>query len=135
MRRVIPLLLIATVNSIGCWAQEVKLKKGKVLIDGVETFDYKVDMLLAETHVYHLGTKDGILLITYKNNGTQNYKGDDYITVFFDPVNTLFTTGIMYYGFRGEVMIKKLISERVLHGDGTIDPQRLETFMLKYSGY
>lgn len=128
---------ILTVSLLLCaWivtAQEVKLKKGKVLINGVESFDYTVDMLLAETHVYRLGSRDEIVLITFKNNGTREYKGDDYITVYFTPTNTKLTTGALYYGLRGEVMVKKLITEGVIHGDGSIDPQRLETFIGKYA--
>lgn len=132
MRHLLPLLLTLLLATAHSAAQDVKLKKGKVLIDGVETFDYTVDMLTSETHVCHLGTQDDIVLITYKNNGTSNYKGDDYMTVFFESARLLLSTSNMYYGLRGEVMVKRLITEKVLLGDGTIDPDRLETFRVKY---
>lgn len=108
------------------------MKKGKVTFDGMEVMDYTYDMMLLENHVYNLGTKDEILLITYKNNGTKDYKDDDYCMVYITPLNIKIRSRSLFFGLKGEAIFKKMVLEGVVRGDGAIDEVKANIFADKY---
>lgn len=126
----IPAILL--IFSLDAASQEVKMKKGKVTFDGMEVMDYTYDMMLLENHVYNLGTKDEILLITYKNNGTKDYKDDDYCMVYITPLNIKIRSRSLFFGLKGEAIFKKMVLEGVVRGDGAIDEVKANIFADKY---
>ncbi len=64
-------------------AQKVKLKKDKVIIDGVETFKYEKRNWNTELLIYPLDSDEEIIFIVYNNNETREYRDDDFIKVHF----------------------------------------------------
>jgi len=127
-------LLLAFVFSYSAHtvAQEVKMKKGKVTFDGMEVMDYTYDMMLLENHVYVMGTKDELLMISFKNNGTKEYKGDDYCIIYITPLNMKIKSRSLFFGIKGEAIFKKMVLEGVVRADGTIDDVKANIFANKY---
>ncbi len=106
-------------------AQDVKLKKGKVLVDGVQCMKYDGDL----NHV-EFETMDGehTILLKYIRTGVGQNDGL-YNKVIFVGKDQSFTT--RSYIFTRKNFVKKLISNGVITDCG-MDAANIEKFCAKY---
>ncbi|RSC93440.1 hypothetical protein [Tenacibaculum singaporense] len=118
------------ISSLG-FSQKIKLKKGKVLVDGKEILNYQKRGLGTELILYSLDSKDEIVNMFQENNGTHSYLDDDYKKMFFtkDEIwvesSRVSTRGWKY-------MIKLLLENNVLDNEGSINSKNLKKFAKKY---
>lgn len=115
-------------------AQEIKLqmKKGQVLFDKEHVLDYTFDMVMAESRVFKKGTKDELISVRWSSNGTKDYKADDYTTVYFSGLDQKIESKTLYFGFKGEGILKILVNDGILSADGSLDQKKVEEFCRKY---
>lgn len=128
-------LILVLLSAWGIHAQNVQFKKNTVWVDGKEVFSYKGDMSVSEYHFYKLNTTDEVVYLKYDRNGTFEYDGDNFTRLFFPIQNVRIETKALYFGLDGKPIIKKLFAEGVIRADGTIDEEKLKTFVGKYSDY
>ena len=83
MKKIIKTLLILFIVSNSVHAQKVLLKKGKVLIDETEVFNYDINVGKGFMNVYDLKTNDKLIFIKESDNGTSENYEDDYIEYHF----------------------------------------------------
>ena len=119
------MLLVLTQTSFG---QNVKFKKGKVLVDGKEILT--LDRQLTEATFYSLEDNEEILYLKHESNGTPHYLEDDYIIIFFSNEEIKIETSRIS-GSRKKIL-KTLIKNKVLDLNGKIDLEKLKKFAKKY---
>lgn len=119
--------LTILVSSLG-FAQKVKFKKGKVLVDGKEIL--KIERQGTEATLYSLEGDDEVIYLNYESNGTLHYLEDDYIVIFFSKEEIKVETSRIK-GSRKRV-IKALIKNKVLDMNGEINLEKLKKFAKKY---
>lgn len=132
MRRIILTLIIISFT-IAANAQNVKLKKDKVLLDGIEILSFKKVPRYNEVYFYNLNTTEEVVFIRLENNGTFEYDGDNFVKVFFAKSNIRIESKSLHFGAKGEETIKKLIFEGVIENDGSINSEKLNSFFEKYN--
>ena len=77
MKRTITfLILLLAITSMN--AQKVKLKKGKISVDGVEVFNYELNRGDGWISIYNMSDNEEVIFIRIADNGTNNYPQDDY---------------------------------------------------------
>ncbi|MCF8276751.1 MAG: hypothetical protein K9J17_08460 [Flavobacteriales bacterium] len=108
------------------------MKKGKILIDKVNVLDFDFQVMFAETHVYRTNTKEEVLFLKFNNNGTKEFKGDDYVKIYFNQFDVLVVSKELFFGFKGEMLLKKLLLDGVMNSTGTIDQEEMLVFSRKY---
>jgi len=111
-------------------AQEVKLKKEVVYVDGVETFSFDKKSMGSELHVYKLNTKEELVNMSEDNNKTES-KVDDGKKLTFPQQNTIVQSKNLH-GRDWNFLIALLIQEKVMDLKGTINPDNLRRFKGKY---
>jgi hypothetical protein len=126
-------LIITILISVSSYSQKIKLKNEKVLLDDVEILTFKKDSYYRETYFYDLKTKEEVVFVKKSDNGSPNYDGDDYVKIFFVKTNTKIESKSLRYGFKGEETIKKLIFDGVIEKDGSINLEKLKSFVEKYN--
>ncbi|WP_299107201.1 hypothetical protein [uncultured Tenacibaculum sp.] len=119
--------LTILVSSFG-FAQKVKFKKGKVLVDGKEIL--KIERQGTEATLYSLEGDDEVIYLNYESNGTLHYHEDDYVVIFFSKEEIKVETSRIK-GSRKRV-IKALIKNKVLDMNGEINLEKLKKFAKKY---
>lgn len=122
---VIFLLTITTLN-----AQEVKLKKDILYIDGTAAFSYEKKSMGNELYIYKLNTKEELLNMIIDNNNTES-KVDDSKKILFSKQNIT----IKSKDFRGrnfESLFTALLEGKVLTLNGEINTENLIRFRQKY---
>lgn len=119
--------LTILVSSLG-FAQKVKFKKGKVLVDGKEIL--KIERQGTEATLYSLEGDDEVIYLNYESNGTLHYHEDDYVVIFFSKEEIKVETSRIK-GSRKRV-IKALIKNKVLDMNGVINLEKLKKFAKKY---
>jgi len=125
------LISIFIITSIG-YAQDVKYKSGKLLIDKVEVLSYKKTDYRFEYTFYVLNTTDDVFSLSRENNGT-DYEGDDYTKLYFPQYKIKIESKSLWFGGLGRPVVEKLILEKVLGKDGVINEDRLKIFQDKYN--
>lgn len=129
MKKTLSLLALLAFSSFVS-AQEVKLKKKKVLFDGIEVLSYeREDMGVFQIHFYDLKSNDEILFLKRNNNETPSYYEDDY-------------TQIKFIGLKKGLEVKQqkswtaylewLIKNKVINGDGTINEEKVDVLIQNY---
>lgn len=119
------LLTITTLN-----AQEVKLKKDIVSVDGTAAFSYTKKSMGNELYVYKLNTSEELLYMVVENNNTES-KVDDSKRIVFTKQNVT----IKSKDFRGrnfESLIKDLLQSKAINLNGEINTENLIRFRQKY---
>lgn len=111
-------------------AQEIKLKKEIVLVDGSETFSYEKKAMGNELHVYQLKTKEELVSMTTDNNGTESKVDDTKKVTFTQPKITIQSK--IFRGKNWEEMILLLLQEKVFNLKGEINADNLNRFKGKY---
>ena len=126
------LLSITTLLVIGISnAQQIKLKKGMVTIDGVERFQYKRSNGGVDLTLYDLNKTSEILFMTKNQNGTSGYLDDDYKQISFIS-QKIKVESATYSSYPNKWFLKKLINENVLDLEGNINAEKLDVFIMKY---
>lgn len=122
MNKLILLLVFLGLN-LNVFAQEVKIKKDVVYVDGVESLNVGGDM--NNVSFYDLEGNE-IIFMRYIHDSKY---GSLYTKTTFLDINKSFTN--MTYIFTKKDLIKKLIENKVLV-NGKIDPEKAERFITKY---
>ena len=122
MNKLILLLVFLGIN-LNVFAQEVKIKKDVVYVDGVESLNVGGDM--NNVSFYDLEGNE-IIFMRYIHDSKY---GSLYTKTTFLDINKSFTN--MTYIFTKKDLIKKLIENKVLV-NGKIDPEKAERFITKY---
>ena len=122
MNKLILLLVFLGIN-LNVFAQEVKIKKDVVYVDGVESLNVGGDM--NNVSFYDLEGNE-IVFMRYIHDSKY---GSLYTKTTFLDINKSFTN--MTYIFTKKDLIKKLIENKVLV-NGKIDPEKAERFITKY---
>jgi AAA+ superfamily predicted ATPase len=120
-------------------AQEVEIKKDKVLLDGKEILRYEKENVFNQSF-YSLTDDEEILHYRFSDNETQQYMEDDYFILNFlgqkvkvESTEVSRATVIMSSRKSSEKLIKWLLKDKVLNTDGTINPEKLDNFYQKYN--
>lgn len=111
-------------------AQDIKLKKEKVLLDGKEILRYdKESWGVYQIHFYPLNSDDEILFIRINDNETPRFFDDDY-------------TEIKFIELKKRIEIKQnkswsgylewLIKNKVMNTDGTINAEKVADLIKNY---
>jgi len=131
MNKNLLLLVIAIVISSYGYSQKVKLKKGKVLVDGKEILKYEKQSLGSEITLYSLEDEDEIADFIHDRNGTNSYVEDDFKKLFFsrDEIK-IESSRLRARGWK--YIIKTLLKNKVLDLEGNIDTEKLKKFAKKY---
>lgn len=117
-------------------AQEIKIKKEDILLDG-ETY-LKYERLSYITHSIYDMEENEILFVQLKDNGTRDYRDDDYYILNFLANDVKVESSDFSRISAGSVkklmekLVTWLIKDKVLRKDGTINADRLEVFFTKY---
>lgn len=122
-------LVIALASFTTLKAQKVKLKKGIVLIDGEPRFEYKKSEA-SSLSIYTLNTQNEIIFIHLNSNGTITYLDDDYKEITFINEKRKLESSKLRGAYK--LIIQKLIQEKVLNLDGSINSDKLDTFFTKF---
>ncbi len=121
------MLLVLTQTTFG---QKVKLKKGKVLLDGKEILKYERENWgVYQIHFYSLETEDEVLFFKRNDNETSSYFEDDY-------------TEIKFLTFKKSLEIKQkkswkkyllwLIKKKVLDSSGNLNESKVDDLIENY---
>lgn len=121
------MLLVLTQTSFG---QNVKFKKGKVLVDGKEILTVEKQFFGPETTFYSLESEDEVLYLKLEDGGTVHYHDDDYMILFFSGEDVKLESSRLVR--TAKKIIQILIKEKVLNGNGEIDSEKLKKFTKKY---
>jgi AAA+ superfamily predicted ATPase len=120
-------------------AQDVEIKKDKVLLDGKEILRYEKENVFNQSF-YSLTDDEEILHYRFSDNETQQYMEDDYFILNFlgqkvkvESTEVSRATVIMSSRKSSEKLIKWLLKDKVLNTDGTINPEKLDNFYQKYN--
>jgi hypothetical protein len=120
-------------------AQEVEIKKDKVLLDGKEILRYEKENVSNQSY-YSLTDDEEILHFRFSDNETQQYLEDDYFILNFlkekvkvESTETYRATVLMSSRKSSEKLIKWLLKDKVLNTDGTINSEKLDNFYDKYN--
>jgi len=112
------------------YSQEIKLKKGKVIIDKEARFDFE-NRSGRELIVRPLNTpSEELLSIIWNNNGTSDSE-DDFLQIVFTRQQVKLESA----RFKDEWsvrLLKMMINDGVLQLDGGISDEKLQAFFLKY---
>ena len=120
-------------------AQEVEIKKDKVLLDGKEILRYEKENVFNQSF-YSLVDDEEILHYRFSDNGTQQYLNDDYFILNFlkekvkiESSEVSRVTVIMSSRKSSEKLIKWLLKDKVMYPDGSINSEKLDNFFQKYN--
>ncbi len=131
--------LLAFANIIK--AQEVDIKDDKVLLDGKPILKYeKINVI--EHSFYSLTDDEEVISFHFKYNDTKQNMNDDYFIVNF-PLQKLkvestaisrIAAGMGMNSRKNMIkLIGWLLKDKVLNPDGTLNPEKVDTFFQKYN--
>lgn len=129
MRKLLLLLAILSVSM--SYAQKVNLKKGIVYFDNKPVYTYDREMMGNVTNIYHSETKEMLLTISFENNGTIDYKEDDFIKVFFYEANALIESSKLR-GMWPKQILERMRKMGVVDDNGLFNPMKVENFRKQY---
>ena len=129
MKKTLTLLALLTFSNF-INAQDIKLKKKKVLFDGIEVLSYeREDSGVFQIHFYDLKNNDEILFLKRNDNETPINYDDDY-------------TQIKFIGLKKGLELKQqkswtgylewLVKNKVINNDGTINEEKADTLIQNY---
>lgn len=129
MRKLLLFLAILSVSM--SYAQKVNLKKGIVYFDKKPVYTYDREMMGNVTNIYHSETKEMLLTISFENNGTTDYKEDDFIKVFFYEANALVESSKLR-GMWPKQILERMRKMGVVDDNGLFNPMKVENFRKQY---
>ncbi|MFN3757232.1 MAG: hypothetical protein ACK4RM_09775 [Flavobacterium sp.] len=132
MKKIISLSLLFIFTSFFAHAQDVsykninfKYKKGFLVVNNQNVLKLKYSA--GYTNFYDLNTGEEIMYIYYNDNETSSYRDDDYIKVYFTKSKKSLETKLHH-----RILMEKLINEKVLKSDWTLDEDLIGDFIEKY---
>ena len=129
MKKTLILLIFSVIISVNLKAQNLILKKGKLLIDDIEVFDYKIDVAKGWLSIYDLKTKEELIYIEESLGGIDNEHGNDYVIFkFLKQKVTVETSG---YSFWIDY-VKFLYRNKIFDSNGKIDDLKINLFQLQF---
>jgi hypothetical protein len=120
-------------------AQNVEIKDNKVVLDGKDILKYE-KINLVQHSFYTLGD-DEILMLKISNNGTFDYRADDYFILHFLTLKVKVQSKSFTHIYAGlglsfkknmEKVITWLLKEKVIDANGNLNEAKVETFVEKY---
>lgn len=133
--KILVLTLFLNLNLVK--AQEVEIKKDKILLEG-DIF-LKYEKININTHSVLDLNENEILFVQFKDNETPDYSDDDFYILNFTTQNikvesTDFSRILSFMNSRKtmEKLIKWLVKDKVINKDGSINSEKLDIFFSKY---
>lgn len=123
-------IIIISLFTYPSHAQDVKLKKDIVTVDGEQKFQYEKRRSATEFTLYSLDKEKEILTII-RNTANSKSIDDNYVQIIFADYNVRVET-IRLKGYTYARFLELLFKEKVLLVDGSVDEARLQTFFAKY---
>jgi hypothetical protein len=123
-------IIIISLFTYPSHAQDVKLKKDIVTVDGEQKFQYEKRRSATEFTLYSLDKEKEILTII-RNTANSKSIDDNYVQIIFADYNVRVET-IRLKGYSYARFLELLFKEKVLLADGSVDEARLQTFFAKY---
>jgi len=119
------LLCVLILISFSLYSQDIKFKKGKILIDKVECLNYSGDANNVE-----ISTLDGnnTIILKFIRTGI-GFNGGLYNKIIFLEDSKSLTT--RSYIFTKKLLVEKLLSEEVLK-DCSIHSEKIDKFIVKF---
>lgn len=111
-------------------AQDIKLKKEKVLLDGKEILKYERENWgVFQIHFYPLNSDEEILLFKKNDNETKNYLDDDYTEIKFISLNKSLEIkqNRTWSGY-----LEWLIKNKALNTDGSLNEEKVDNLIINY---
>lgn len=133
------LLLLSIVISIALNAQTVELNKkdNTISIDGSTVLKYKKKQLV-NWSIYNTNGEE-LVYFTILDNGTPNYKDDDYYAITFIAQNVRvesndYSNIQTFFNFNKALQkfVTWLVEEKVMNIDGSINEEKVNVFYRKY---
>ena len=121
-------LLLLLYSGSGFSQTKVKLKKNTVYLNGEEFLSFEKKSHGAELVVYELNTKNE-LFSAIGNLGDPNIDSDDIYKLIFAESGKSMEYSPPYWNKR---LIQWLLEQEVLTSDGTINEEKLDSFIKKY---
>lgn len=112
-------------------AQKVELKKGKVILDKQERFQFERRLFNSEFVLRTLEEGDELLSIIRNDNGTDHYWEDDFIQIVF-PASQVSLISYRLKDLSYARLLNMIVRDQVIGKDGSIDEEKLRVFFLKY---
>ncbi len=126
MKKIFAALFVSFIISQS-YCQDVKLKKGKIFINGKAILSYKKQMIGVNTlKVFTLNPKKEILYIVKDDNQTSNNELDNETRIKFVQQNKEF---VFHENRTYAEYLTWLIKEKVLNSEGKINVKNIDTFM------
>ncbi|WP_130735649.1 hypothetical protein [Flavobacterium sp. J27] len=121
------LLLTTLLLSLTVYSQDVDFKKGKVLVDKQNVFNYDKRKMGSEISLFKLDTTTEIIYIEINNNNTISYLDDDYVRLVF-PKNEVSIKSSLLINKNFKEIIQLLFMNNVVDYKGNINAENLALF-------
>ncbi|MGJ8591832.1 MAG: hypothetical protein ACSHXF_04755 [Aquaticitalea sp.] len=112
-------------------AQDVKLKKDYVYVDGEQKFQYDKRSGGNEMSLYTLDKEKEIVYIVFNSNGTIQNLEDNFVEITFIDVDMKIETQ-KFKGRSMSYLLERLFEEKVIDMEGHINQEKLDVFFRKY---
>lgn len=139
MRKKIFLIFAICMSVISLFAQEVKVGKTTITVDGKTILKYE-KINVVEYSFYSLDSDQEILMFKSFNNGTAKYLDDDYFVLNFLSEKVKITSRdfskiASFFNVKKtiEKLVKWLLKEKVLDENGKVRSEKLDIFSQKYN--
>lgn len=142
MKKLLLAIVLTMVSGIAIYAQEreVEIDGDKVLLNGKVILKY--EKINVAEHSFFTLNDDEIISYQLMDNGTPKIIEDNYFIINFleqktKVESTNFSRFISGLGMNSRKNMQKLIGwllkDKVLNEDGTLNPEKIETFFAKYN--
>ncbi|MFK7756626.1 MAG: hypothetical protein AB8B53_06815 [Flavobacteriales bacterium] len=120
-------LIALLISVLTASAQKIKLKDDKVYVDGSYLMDYESKLMLNEFYLLKEGEE--LVMVLWNDNGTREYKEDDFMTIHFLKEDIKVET---HRTRMRKGIVKWLLSGDVLTSDGQVVKEKAELFYKKF---
>lgn len=132
MKAMIKICMLLIITTLSVQAQDVthkdikfKYKKGFLVVSDQNVMKLKYDP--GFFYLYDLTSGEEVMYFKLNDNGTRGYFDDDYVKVYFSNAKKSFEIKSYY-----ELVMAKLINEKIMTADWKIDDSKLDDFIAKY---
>lgn len=127
--RLLFVMLIFSVWMENLNAQNVEVKKDKVLFDGKEILSIDWSGWSLETKIYELNTENEIIFANLNPNGTPKYRDDDYLQIHFLTLDKKMEMSDKNFG---KGLVKWLFKNNIFDSNGNLIPEKVDILIKKY---
>lgn len=125
------LVIVLLVVSSTMFAQKVKFKKDKIVLNGEKVLSFEREDFGLKFTVYSLDGEDELIFMQYNQNATENYDDDDFKRILFVDSEIVIESNSLKDDTWKSVM-RLLFKNKVLNKAGEINLKNLRKFKLKY---